>query len=173
MIEIDDLAGRKTLIKASGLKEGRILDIGMGNCGCMSFFLANRGFDVIGIDRSPNAVHESKKDAEKEKFKGTFEAKLANAENLPFEDGEFDAVFAYHSIHHIDNIEGAIDEMFRVCKQGGFILIAELHEKGLKEYEHKYDSGELLKKIEKFLSKYTKSIQKIKTKYNMMFICRK
>jgi 2-polyprenyl-3-methyl-5-hydroxy-6-metoxy-1,4-benzoquinol methylase len=69
MIEIDDLAGRKTLIKASGLKEGRILDIGMGNCGCMSFFLAKRGFDVIGIDRSPNAVHESKKDAKKEKFK--------------------------------------------------------------------------------------------------------
>jgi ubiquinone/menaquinone biosynthesis C-methylase UbiE len=135
--------------------------------------LAKRGFDVIGIDRSPNAVHESKKDAEKEKFKGTFEAKLANAENLPFEDGEFDAVFAYHSIHHIDNMEGAIDEMFRVCKQGGFILIAELHEKGLKEYEHKYDSGELLKKIEKFLSKYTKSIQKVKTKYNIMFICRK
>lgn len=173
MIEIDDLAGRKTLIKATGLKEGRILDIGMGNCGCMSFFLAKRGFDVIGIDRSPNAIHESRKDAKKEKFKGSFEAKLANAENLPFEDGEFDAVFAYHSMHHMDNPEKAIDEMFRVCKQGGFILISELHEKGLKEYEHKYDSGELLKKIEKFLSKHTESIKKIKTEYNMMFISQK
>lgn len=172
-MSMDDLAGRKALIKTSGLKEGRILDIGMGNCGCMSFFLAKRGFDVIGIDRSPNAVHESRKDAKKEKFKGTFKAKLANAENLPFEDGEFDAVFAYHSMHHIDNMEKVIDEMFRVCKQGGFILISELHEKGLKVYEHKYDSGELLKKIEKFLSKYTKSIQKVKTKYNIMFIYRK
>jgi ubiquinone/menaquinone biosynthesis C-methylase UbiE len=127
-MSMDDLAGRKALIKTSGLKEGRILDIGMGNCGCMSFFLAKRGFDVIGIDRSPNAVHESRKDAKKEKFKGTFKAKLANAENLPFEDGEFDAVFAYHSMHHIDNMKKAIDEMFRVCKQGGFILIAELHQ---------------------------------------------
>jgi 2-polyprenyl-3-methyl-5-hydroxy-6-metoxy-1,4-benzoquinol methylase len=59
-MSMDDLAGRKALIKTSGLKEGCILDIGMGNCGCMSFFLAKRGFDVIGIDRSPNAVHNSR-----------------------------------------------------------------------------------------------------------------
>jgi tRNA1(Val) A37 N6-methylase TrmN6 len=44
MIVIDDLAGKKAIIKVSGLKEGHILDIGIGNCGCMSFFLAKRGF---------------------------------------------------------------------------------------------------------------------------------
>lgn len=172
-MSIDDLAGRKALIKASGLKEGRILDIGMGDCGCMSFFLAKRGFDVIGIDRLPNAIHESRKDAEKERFKGTFKARLANAENLPFGDNEFDAVFAYHSMHHMDNVEKVIDEMFRVCQEEGFILISDLHEKGRKAYEHESDSGELLKRIEESLAKYTKSIRKVKTKYNMMFICRK
>jgi len=171
-MSIDDLAGRKALIKASGLKKGHILDIGMGDCGCMSFFLAKRGFNVIGIDRSPNAVHNSRRDAEKERFKGAFEAKLANAENLPFGDNEFDAVFAYHSMHHMDNIEKVIDEMFRVCKKGGFILISELNEKGRKVYEHEADKGGLLKRIEKSLTKYTKSIRKIKTKYNMIFICK-
>jgi ubiquinone/menaquinone biosynthesis C-methylase UbiE len=70
----------------------------------------------------------------------------------------------------MDNPEKVIDEMFRVCKQGSFILISELYEKGLKIYDHEYDSGELLKKIEKFLSKYTESIKKINTEYNMMFI---
>jgi 2-polyprenyl-3-methyl-5-hydroxy-6-metoxy-1,4-benzoquinol methylase len=55
---MDDLAGRKSLIKASGLKKGHILDIGMGDCGCMSFFLAKRGFNVTGIDRSSIAVHD-------------------------------------------------------------------------------------------------------------------
>jgi 2-polyprenyl-3-methyl-5-hydroxy-6-metoxy-1,4-benzoquinol methylase len=59
-MSMDDLAGRKALIKTSGLKAGRILDIGMGDCGCISFFLAKRGFEVIGIDHSPNAVHNSR-----------------------------------------------------------------------------------------------------------------
>lgn len=146
-MSMDDLAGRKALIKASGLKEGRILDIGMGDCGCMSFFLSRRGFDVIGIDHSPNAVHDSRKDAKKEKFKGTFEARLANAENLPFKDNEFDAVSAYHSIHHMDNLKKVISEMFRVCKTSGLILISDLHKEGRKAYEHEDDNGRFLRKL--------------------------
>lgn len=174
-MSMDDLAGRKSLIKASGLKEDRILDIGMGDCdcGCMSFFLARRGFDVIGIDRSPYAIHESRKDAAKKKFKGSFEAKLANAKNPSFSDDEFDAVFAYHSMHHMDNLKKVINEMFRVCKSGGLILISDLNERGRKAYEHELDNGEFFKKTECLLTKYTKSIRKIKTKYNMIFICKK
>jgi len=170
---MDDLEGRKALLDASGLKEGRILDIGMGDCGCMSFFFARRGFDVIGIDHSPNAVHDSRKDAEKIKFSGTFEAKLANAENLPFSDNEFDAISAYHSMHHIDDLDKAISEMFRVCKNSGLILISDLHEEDRKTYEHEDDNGEFLRKLEEILSKHTNSIRKVRSKYNAMFICKK
>lgn len=171
-MSMDDLAGRKALIKASGLKEGRILDIGMGDCGCMSFFLARRGFDVIGIDKSPNAVHDSRTGAEKIKFSGTFEAKLANAKRLPFEDGEFDAVSSYHSMHHMKNVKKVINEMFRVCKTGGFVLIADLHEEGRKKYDHDSDKG-FLKKMEDCLGRYSESIRKVRTKYTALYICKK
>jgi demethylmenaquinone methyltransferase/2-methoxy-6-polyprenyl-1,4-benzoquinol methylase len=170
---MDDMTGRKALLNASGLKEGRILDIGMGDCGCMSFFLARRGFNVIGIDHSPNAVHDSRKNAEKRKFKGSFEARLADAESLPFGDSEFDAVSAYHSMHHIDNLDKAISEMFRVCKISGLVLVADLHEKGRKAYEHEDDNGEFLKKLEETLSRHTNSMRKVRSKYNAMFICKK
>ncbi len=40
---MDDIAGRKALLEASGLKKGRVLDIGMGDCGCM-FFCESREF---------------------------------------------------------------------------------------------------------------------------------
>lgn len=170
---MNDLEGRKILIDVAGIKEGRILDIGMGDCGCMSFFLARRGFDVVGIDRSPNAVHDSREDAKKRKFQGRFETRLANAEYLHFEDNEFDAVSAYHSMHHMDDLNKAISEMFRVCKDSGFVLVADLNEEGRKAYEHEDDNGEFLKKLEETLSSHTNSIRKIKTKYNTMFICRK
>lgn len=173
MMIMDDIAGRKALIEASGLKTGRVLDVGMGNCGCMGIILARDGFQVIGIDRSPEAVHNSRQDAQKEKFTGTFEAQVANGEHLPFEEHEFDAVFAYHSMHHMDNVEQVIAEMFRVCKPEGFVLIADLHENGRKAYKHKADSGKLLKTIEHCLTKYTPSVRKVETEYNLMFICKK
>lgn len=156
---IDDLSGRNALIKASGLKRGRILDIGMGDCGCMSFFLAKRGFTVIGIDHAPKAIFKARKTAKKEQFRGTFEAKLCKAENLSFPDNTFDGVVAYHSFHHMNNIERVIKEMIRVCKENGYILISDLHEKGRKVYKHEPDKGKLLKRIEKYLMKYISLIR--------------
>lgn len=169
---MDDLAGRSAIFKASGLKKGLVLDIGMGDCGCMSFFLAKKGFDVIGIDRSPKAIHDSRKNAEKQQFKGTFKAMLANAENLAFKGCEFDAVSAYDSLHHMDDVEKVIDEMFRVCKKGGIVLISDPHEKDQKSAGCKFDE-ELPNKIVKVLAKHTKSIRKFKTKRNMAYICKK
>ena len=170
---MEDISGRKDLIKASGLKKGRILDIGMGGCGCMSFFLAKLGFDVVGIDRSPRAIHVAREDARKKRFRGSFEAKLANAENLPFSDNDFDAVLSYHSMHHMGNAEKVIGEMYRVCKKRGLVLVSDLHEEGRKAYKHKPDSCDLFKRIEESLAKHAKSARKVRSKYNMMFICRK
>ena len=169
---MDDMDGRKALLKASKIKKGRILDVGMGDCGCMSFFLAKKGFDVIGIDRSPIAIHDSRKCALKDRFKGSFQAKRANAEKMPFSNHEFDAVVAYHALHHVDNVLKVINEMFRVCRKDGHVIISDLHEKGRKSYAHIPDDGKLLNKIEILLSKHTKSIRKIITQNNMMFICR-
>jgi demethylmenaquinone methyltransferase/2-methoxy-6-polyprenyl-1,4-benzoquinol methylase len=167
----DDLAGRKALIKASGIKTGRILDVGIGKCGCMSFFLAGKGFNVIGIDHFPKAVHDSRKKAKNKKFKGSFEARLGNAEDLPFMDNEFDAVSAYHTLHHLKHVQRGVDEMFRVCKEGGPILIADLNEKGRKVYEHEPDEGRFLKSLEKAISAHTDRIRKIEDCCNLMLIC--
>jgi SAM-dependent methyltransferase len=45
-----------------------------------------------------------------------------DAENLPFEDNQFDAVFIAHSIHHIGNIERMLQEVHRVLAPGGRFL---------------------------------------------------
>ena len=170
---MNDLSGRKKLLKASRLKKGRVLDIGLGECGCMSLFLAKKGFDVVGIDNSTKAIHNARKEAEKTKLKGALEVMLCNAENLFFDNNEFDAVFSYHSMHHIENVEGVIGEMFRVCKSGGLVLVSDLRENGRKAYGHEPDKTELLKKVEILLSRHAKDIKKLKTKKNTMFICRK
>jgi ubiquinone/menaquinone biosynthesis C-methylase UbiE len=44
------------------------------------------------------------------------------AEDLSFEDDEFDAVVAVHAIEHIPPLDGAAAEMARVLKPGGKAL---------------------------------------------------
>ncbi len=163
---MDDISGRRALLEASGLKKGRILDVGMGDCCCMSVFLARRGFDVVGIDRSPHAVHEARIRSAKTKCSGSFTARKASAERLPFDRGAFDGVIAYNSFHHMDGIGKAVREMIRVCKNNGRVIISDLR-------DNEPESGKLLRKIEKCLMSRAKTIHKVRTKHNMIYICRK
>ncbi len=48
----------------------------------------------------------------------------ADAEWLPFKDSSFDAVLSVNLLEHLDNIPLALEEMRRVCKNGGKIVIS-------------------------------------------------
>lgn len=50
---------------------------------------------------------------------------VANAEHLPFGDGEFDLIHSKDSLHHMDDPERALTECRRVLKPGGAALIVE------------------------------------------------
>jgi ubiquinone/menaquinone biosynthesis C-methylase UbiE len=49
---------------------------------------------------------------------------VADAEELPFEDGAFDLVFGHAVLHHIPNLERALQEFARVLAPGGRIVFA-------------------------------------------------
>jgi ubiquinone/menaquinone biosynthesis C-methylase UbiE len=170
---MDDLQERRTLLRAARVKAGRALDVGMGDCACMSLLLAAAGFEVTGIDRSSRAVHEAREIAQKRRFKGSFAARRANAEQMPFRDGEFDVVLAYRSLHHAARVRQSIREMYRVCRPGGDLLIAEYNEQGRKEFEPPPDGGELSRKIEGALRDLACSVRKIELKRYTLLVSQK
>jgi ubiquinone/menaquinone biosynthesis C-methylase UbiE len=49
--------------------------------------------------------------------------RLADVENLPFEDAYFDRVISTCLLHHLENPEQGISEILRVVKSGGTIDI--------------------------------------------------
>ncbi len=168
---MNDLKGRELFLEASGLKKGNILDVGLGECGCMSFFLAKRGFNVTGIDSSSHAIHICRKRAKRRKLEGSFRAKRTNAEKMSLEDKMFDAVVAYNSLHHVENLRPVISEMFRVCKRGGRILVSDF-ERNKKKCNHPIPKG-FLRKVHLRLMAETKSVRILDGKSNRMFFCRK
>lgn len=49
---------------------------------------------------------------------------LADAAQLPFRDGSFDAVIANHSLEHFDQLDAAIGEIGRVIKTNGALFVS-------------------------------------------------
>ena len=48
-----------------------------------------------------------------------------NAEDMPFEDDSFDAIFILGSLHHIDDKEATLKECVRILRLNGIICIFE------------------------------------------------
>jgi ubiquinone/menaquinone biosynthesis C-methylase UbiE len=66
------------------------------------------------------------------------EQRLADGATLPFEDGTLDAVFANMYLHHCPDPQAAIDEMVRVLKPGGRLVITDMD-----RHEHEWLRDEM------------------------------
>ena len=51
--------------------------------------------------------------------------KPLNAQELPFEDNSFDAIFMYGAFHHFDDKEASLKECLRIIKHKGVVCIIE------------------------------------------------
>ena len=104
------------LAKNSISLDGKTLDIGIGT-GLFEDYLKGKGItlNVTGVDVDNRMLREAKKRG--------LNVMLADAKDLPFEDGEFDLVVSIDTINAIDDKEKAISEMERVMKKTGTGLI--------------------------------------------------
>ncbi|AMM54330.1 class I SAM-dependent methyltransferase [Pyrococcus kukulkanii] len=103
-------------------KKMKILDVGTGT-GFIAMRLAELGHDVTGIDISENMIEIAKEKARRANLPIRF--LIGDAENLPFEDGEFNGVICRHVLWTLPNPEKALMEFFRVTKPGGKVVIIE------------------------------------------------
>ena len=111
-------------------KKSKILDIGTG-WGFMAITLALHGYEVITGEPEGAKWADWRSKAELVNVKEKIMFKPFNAENLPFEDSLFDAVFLYTSLHHIENKPRAIREILRVMRKDGYLIIIELTNDGV------------------------------------------
>ena len=104
------------------IKKGKALDICCG-AGTNTVYLAEKGFEVTGIDISPTAIEYAKKKAAQAKVHVTF--RVQNFLELPFDDGEFDFVFDMGCFHHVkvEDRPSFINGVHSVLKKGGSYML--------------------------------------------------
>ena len=110
------------LAEAMDLRAGaKVLDIAAGN-GNFTLAAAHRWCDVTSTDYVEALLNRGRLRAEAEGLKVTFQK--ADAEELPFGDGAFDAVASTFGGMFSPDQGRTASEMLRVCRSGGRIGLA-------------------------------------------------
>ncbi|MGZ9935667.1 class I SAM-dependent methyltransferase [Streptomyces sp. NC-S4] len=107
------------LVKECGIQIGdRVLDVAAGS-GNAAIPAALAGADVVASDLTPELLEIGRHLAT---VRGaTLEWREADAEHLPFADGEFDVVMSCVGIMFAPHHRPAAEEMLRVCRPGGTV----------------------------------------------------
>lgn len=100
-------------------KGSKVLDIGTGT-GFLALLLAEMGHDVTGADWSERKLEIASKKINNSSTSIKFV--IEDAEDLTFEDGQFDAVISRHLIWTLSDPYSAFKEWARVTKPGGKVM---------------------------------------------------
>jgi SAM-dependent methyltransferase len=110
------------LCEALDLRAGsKVLDVAAGN-GMASLAAARRWCRVTSTDYVPALLENGRARAEAEGQR--IEFMEADAEALPFGDGDFDTVISTFGVMFTPNQDRAASELVRVCRSGGRIGLA-------------------------------------------------
>ena len=99
-----------------------ILDAGCGS-GVFTRDILSSGAYVTGMDVSKPMLKWAMNRLDGRRFKGI----LGDMRSLPFADGTFDKTVSITAIEFISRGKNAIDELFRVTKPGGVIVVTTLN----------------------------------------------
>jgi len=126
-----------------------ILDVACGP-GIVACEFAKRVSHVTGIDLTPAMIEQAKL-LQKEKNLKNMDWKIGDVYDLPFNDESFSMVVTRYSFHHFIEPKRVLQEMIRVCKPGGKILVIDVTPD-----EDKRDSYDFVEKLRD--SSHTKAL---------------
>ncbi|NLZ49273.1 MAG: class I SAM-dependent methyltransferase, partial [Clostridiales bacterium] len=114
------------LLSVDDIKDKVVADLGCGT-GFVSLALAREASIVFSVDNSTNMLKELKQLASKEKIKNIYPIR-SSLDNLPLFDESLDGIFINMALHHIKEPWKAINEMHRVIKEDGIVVISDVME---------------------------------------------
>lgn len=139
------------------VKGGTVLEIGCGRGTGIELILQLFGAaHVCGIDLDPLQIERAWKQLQV-KHDGRFMLMEGDAQELPFADASFDAVFDFGALHHVPDWQRGVSEIRRVLKPGGKFFFEEVTRAALKRWiyrslfehpaENRFSEAEFLEEL--------------------------
>ncbi|AVQ39186.1 class I SAM-dependent methyltransferase [Clostridium sporogenes] len=114
------------ILSITNIKDKIVGDLGCGT-GFVSLAVANEASIVFSIDNSINMLKELSASASKKDYKNIYPIK-SSLDNLAIFDESLNVVFINMALHHIKNAKKSIEEMYRVLKKDGVVVISDVRE---------------------------------------------
>ena len=110
-----------------GVDKGLVLDVGCGP-GQIPIKLVKRNpnLKIFGIDLSEGMLLKAAQLSFNEHLEEKLVFQTGNAEDIPFDDNSFDMVLCNSLMHHASDPVKVLNEIDRVCKPEGTVLIRDL-----------------------------------------------
>ena len=136
------------------IKNKKVIDLGCGNgLDLLQLRLyTEEGGEVTGIDKNANLLKEAKRNISKTNYKNV-QLIHADAENIPFEDGYFDAIRVERVFQHLENPMRVMQEIKRVLKRNGQLVLIETDWASLSMFTNNYEIENKI--ISHLIYKYT------------------
>lgn len=116
---------RKAAVRAADVRRNAVAaDLGAGT-GFMTEELLRHGVHVIAVDQSPEMLLEMKK-----RLGGSdnVDYRVGESASLPIESASVDYAFANMYLHHVESPAVAVEEMVRILKPWGRLVITDVDE---------------------------------------------
>ena len=116
----------RKLVELCRIPQARnVLEIGCG-VGATTCYLA-REYDcrIVGVDIRESMIARCHERAHREGVADKVEFRVADAQDLPFEDAQFDVVFCESVVTFIEDKQEVASEFARVVKPGGYVGLNE------------------------------------------------
>jgi phosphatidylethanolamine/phosphatidyl-N-methylethanolamine N-methyltransferase len=113
--------GRKDSIAVAERVGGRILEVGVGTGISLTQYSGKH--PVVGVDYSEPMLRKAHERVIEKKLKHVEALAVMDGTRLGFPDGAFDAVLAQYVITTVPDPEGTLDEIVRVTRPGGEIIL--------------------------------------------------
>lgn len=118
----------------------KVLDVAAGTAD-LSIELIRQGkaHQVVGVDISEGMMEIGREKIEKEKMGNSISLLYADCAQLPFQDNTFDAITCAYGARNFQQLTKSLQEMLRVLKPGGSLLIVEFSYPTLPVVRQAYD----------------------------------
>jgi demethylmenaquinone methyltransferase/2-methoxy-6-polyprenyl-1,4-benzoquinol methylase len=104
----------------------RVLDVASGTAAvAIELVRANADRTVVGVDQSPEMLAAGRERVAHAGLSERIELREARAEDLPFADGELDAVTFTYLLRYVDDVPATLRELARVVRPRGTLAMLE------------------------------------------------
>lgn len=102
-----------------------VLDVGCGTGVGPAYIARAHGCRVVGVDLSPRMIEWAQRRVREEGVADRVELRVADVRDLPFAADRFDVVVCESVLAFVDDKAGAIRELVRVTRPGGYVGLNE------------------------------------------------